>query len=313
MTFVPSYYKKFRCIADRCTHSCCIGWEIDIDSDTLSKYEKLDFETSSNILEHVEYDGDTCHFKLACDERCSLLRDDNLCRLICEFGEDALCDICREHPRYRNYFGDREEIGLGLSCEEAARIILSYPETVSFERLDAVEEESGCVTEYIELLVDRDRAIDIIQDRNRNIRERADHLLDSLNVSLPYMSLNNWCDFYLNLERLDDGWTNILQTIKVCELTDVGDAPLLKNELAAEQLMIYFICRHYKCEDGESNITDAVKFALLSTSMIFAAAEVICDGFKSHLEALCEAARIYSSEIEYSTDNTDEVFFELSF
>ena len=313
MTFVPSYYKKFRCIADRCTHSCCVGWDIYIDDVTLKKYETLDRISGCGLLKNVGYTEDGAHFILSCGDRCPNLLENNLCRLICDYGEDILCDICREHPRFRCFFGDREEIGLGLSCEEAARIILSYPETVSFERLDDAEEEAGCVTECIELLVDRDRAIDIIQDRNRNIKERADHLLDSLNVSLPYMSMNNWCDFYLNLERLDDEWTNILQMIKVCELTDVGDAPLLKNELAAEQLMIYFICRHYKCEDGESNITDVVKFALLSTSMIFAAAEVIGDGFKSHLEALCEAARMYSSEIEYSTDNTDEVLFELSF
>ena len=28
---VPDYYKEFSCIADHCRHSCCIGWEIDID------------------------------------------------------------------------------------------------------------------------------------------------------------------------------------------------------------------------------------------------------------------------------------------
>ena len=27
----PNYYPAFRCIADKCRHSCCIGWEIDID------------------------------------------------------------------------------------------------------------------------------------------------------------------------------------------------------------------------------------------------------------------------------------------
>ena len=31
---VPSYYKNFRCIADKCPDNCCRGWEIDIDEDT---------------------------------------------------------------------------------------------------------------------------------------------------------------------------------------------------------------------------------------------------------------------------------------
>ena len=30
----PDYYNKFSCIADKCRHSCCVGWEIDIDENT---------------------------------------------------------------------------------------------------------------------------------------------------------------------------------------------------------------------------------------------------------------------------------------
>ena len=37
----PDYYDSFRCIADKCRHSCCIGWEIDIDEDTLDLYENI--------------------------------------------------------------------------------------------------------------------------------------------------------------------------------------------------------------------------------------------------------------------------------
>jgi lysine-N-methylase len=32
----PKYYLDFACIADRCKHSCCIGWEIDVDADTMA-------------------------------------------------------------------------------------------------------------------------------------------------------------------------------------------------------------------------------------------------------------------------------------
>ena len=28
---VPNYYNQFKCIAEKCHHNCCIGWEIDID------------------------------------------------------------------------------------------------------------------------------------------------------------------------------------------------------------------------------------------------------------------------------------------
>ena len=41
-------------------------------------------------------------------------------------GEGYLCDICREHPRFYN-FTSVAEVGIGMSCPEAARVILSSP------------------------------------------------------------------------------------------------------------------------------------------------------------------------------------------
>ncbi len=313
MTFVPSYYKKFRCIADRCTHNCCIGWEIDIDSDTLSKYEKLDRETNSNILENVDFDGGSAHFRLTYGERCSLLSENNLCKLICNFGEDALCDICREHPRYRNYFGCREEIGLGLSCEEAARIILSCPEKVKFEPYRYNEDAENASNDENNLLSVRKNIISIIQNRKLPITDRIEIVFETLDESLPYTNLDTWCDFFLSLERLDEKWTELLNEIKKLSFRDIAEAPYFKNELAAEQLLIYFICRHFKVTDDGTNIADVFKFSYISTALIFTVAEVLCGNFETYFEALCETARMYSSEVEYSPDNTDEVLFEVSF
>ena len=39
--YAPKYYKKFKCIADKCQHSCCVGWEIDIDRESEEKYSRL--------------------------------------------------------------------------------------------------------------------------------------------------------------------------------------------------------------------------------------------------------------------------------
>ena len=37
----PAYYKAFRCIGSDCTENCCIGWEIDVDEDTLAYYKSI--------------------------------------------------------------------------------------------------------------------------------------------------------------------------------------------------------------------------------------------------------------------------------
>lgn len=114
----PDYYNEFTCIADKCKHTCCQGWEVDIDEDSLERFNDI-----PDICEKIEFE-ETPHFKLLDEERCPFLNEDNLCNMILTHGEDILCQICTDHPRYRNYWEDRTEIGLGLVCEEAGRLIL---------------------------------------------------------------------------------------------------------------------------------------------------------------------------------------------
>lgn len=114
----PDYYKDFKCIADRCRHTCCVGWEVDIDSESFER-----FKDHCDISKHINMD-DHPHFSLLEGERCPFLNDDGLCRMIISHGEEMLCQICRDHPRFRNYWTGSTEIGLGLVCEEAARLIL---------------------------------------------------------------------------------------------------------------------------------------------------------------------------------------------
>ena len=37
----PGFYDRFSCIASRCAHSCCVGWEIDVDAKTRSFYASV--------------------------------------------------------------------------------------------------------------------------------------------------------------------------------------------------------------------------------------------------------------------------------
>ena len=129
--FAPRYFKDFKCLADKCTDSCCIGWEIDIDEERMSLYESIEGELGETLRRGI-YPGseyECAHFILTEGERCPLLRPDGLCRLIAECGEECLTEICREHPRYYNYYSDRVEVGLGLSCEAAAELLLTSPDS----------------------------------------------------------------------------------------------------------------------------------------------------------------------------------------
>ena len=123
-TWYPSFYPAFRCRADRCRHSCCRGWEIDVDEQSAALYRKLPGELGDELRRALFADEEGWHFRLDGEERCPFLEADGLCRLIRRLGEEALCDICALHPRFFEELDADELWGLGLSCEEATDLLL---------------------------------------------------------------------------------------------------------------------------------------------------------------------------------------------
>jgi len=115
----PDFYDDFHCLAAACRHSCCVGWEIDVDGDSLDYYQSIAGELGEELRRQIALEPSP-HFRLGAGERCPFLQQDGLCRLICELGEDSLCDICALHPRFFEEIGEDELWGLGLSCEAAA-------------------------------------------------------------------------------------------------------------------------------------------------------------------------------------------------
>ena len=122
-TLIPSFYPSFRCEPSRCHHSCCVDWEIGIDEDSLCAYRTRTDALAKEIVSHIAPSPQP-HFILTVGERCPFLQDDGLCSLISREGETVLPEICREHPRFRNFYGeDFVELSLGLSCEIAAELL----------------------------------------------------------------------------------------------------------------------------------------------------------------------------------------------
>lgn len=122
--FFPSYYHEFRCIAAACPDSCCKEWAVQIDEESADRYRALEGALGDDLRAFLqEEDGDTI-LALTPDGRCPMWRADGLCRIHAQLGEDWLCHTCREFPRLRHDYGDFVELGLELSCPEAARLIL---------------------------------------------------------------------------------------------------------------------------------------------------------------------------------------------
>ena len=292
--YAPDYFENFRCIADKCRHSCCIGWEIDIDEDTLALYDTVGGELGEKLQKCISREGDCAHFILGEKDRCPFLNDKNLCRLILELGDGSLCDICADHPRFRNFYAHRIEEGLGLSCEEAARLILTNTEKVRLVCTEDDGEECSVNANEVRFITLRDKIIELLQNRDVPVDMRLMGVLQAVGVTLPELDMHKIKALYLDLEMLERDWKEYLDllTAPVVKFTD-------SLETAYEQLLVYLVYRHLSACD----ISGTLKFCAVSYIVICR----ICEVLGGTMNSLREVCRRYSSEIEYSDENVQKI------
>ncbi len=292
--FAPDYYKRFKCIADKCRHSCCIGWEIDIDEKTLGKYgETLSYCVNSSI----EY-GEQPHFKLEKNERCPHLDEKGLCRIITNLGEEYLCDICREHPRFYNYTKRGKEAGLGMACEEACRMILSSDDYNTFFLLLETEEEAVC-TDF-DAVAKREEIFDILSDRNVPYEERLALICKTEGLENDFAEEDRWRKLLSSLEYLDGAHKKLFSLYSSSLYTEKELCEPLERALA------YFIYRHCSPAEDENDFKASLGFALLCERLM--ASIAMTDG-----NNIVQTGRIVSEELEYSEENTDIIKLEFLF
>lgn len=320
---VPGYYSSFRCIASACKHSCCVGWEIDVDREALTRYETVKGPLALRLRDCIDREAAPPCFILTEGERCPFLNQNGLCDLITELGEDFLCQICADHPRFRNVLPDRVELGLGLCCEAAAVLILGQNEPFSVVELPPDEaareryahaepEKSDNLSQ--KLLEARNRLIPILQNRAIPLSDRIRHVFRRLDIDLTesitdtFKSYAGIAALLRSMERLDTAWDTCINAMKtltgypLCELDG-------ETSVAYENLICYFLYRYMTADatDWPDAMRTRTAFAVLCTTIIHAIHRATGG---ADLESLCEIARMFSSEIEYSEENVERLMGE---
>lgn len=303
----PDYYPKFKCIADRCKHSCCIGWEIDIDNTTLSKYNDLDGDFGERVRSSISFCDDTASFTLTDTERCPFLNSDGLCEMILNLGEDALCQICTDHPRFRNFYSGFTEIGLGMCCEEAARLIITSKEKTNLIAIENSDIEYELTDNENSLINLRNYIFDIVQDRSIRLEARIDKLIDSLNIAAKVKAPNIWLDVFKNLEYMD---SSLLNKIKESVITkeNKNNSISKETEIEFEQILVYFLYRHLSRGLYDGKFIERISFSILSVNIIKSIFLSLANGTVDDLIEIC---RLYSCEIEYSEENVENLLDKL--
>lgn len=334
---VPDYYDKFTCIGSACTDSCCAGWEIAVDDDTCGKYARVKGSFGDRLMRSVS-PSRPYHFLME-EGRCPFLNEKNLCDIYIYLGEEFLCQICTDHPRFYEIYGSRREAGLGLVCEEAARLILTNQKKVRFfdKALDENTEEEEPWLKPLTLA--RDCMIRLLQDREQSLERRLKQMLSAAAVfqedyirddmesmylhihkreteereQNPRTGLREWftecIEFLLGLEILTPEWKKSLKQASFM----IREGAVCFSEFDGiyyEQLMVYFIYRYFLKSVFDFQLLDKVKFAVFSCLAVRGTeAAVSREGSLTSLEI----ARLYSKEIEYSEENMEAVNEEILF
>ena len=314
----PDYCRKFRCIADKCRDNCCIGWEIDIDEKTADFYENVRGKFGEKLRKNISENS----FILGEKERCPFLNDCNLCEIYINLGEDKLCQICTDHPRYFEWFGEVKEGGIGMCCEEAARIILSE----NFKLCENVVPDEECDEADNELFVFLCRARNEIFGHLQNdsletaisemlcFAEKLQLKIDNGEYEIPEwekcqagikFDIPSLLDFMRTLEPIDEHWTDYIE--KCGRFTEkIKQIPLEKTEYL-RNIAVYFIYRYFLKGVFDGEIISRVRMAAASVYIIDFF--IKCDeftGVKCDLEECADIAKKFSKEVEYSEENMED-------
>lgn len=285
--YAPKYYKKFKCIADKCRHSCCVGWEIGVDGETLSRYGSLPICEREEILSRID-DG---VIRLSEDGRCPFLDCHGLCKIISRHGEAFISEICREHPRFYNFSGGRAEVGLGASCEEAARIILnseSYDDIVPIGDVEDVSEKD------FDPVPDRSFIYELLKKKDISYRKKLDQIKTKYYLPDEIFLPGSLSEKLSELEYLRQEDKNIF----CAELSEYNE----EDAIYCERFLAYLLYRHLGEASSFDNMRARICLCIL-LGMLFASL------LTTKVDKI-EAARLISEEIEYSEDNIDSLIFD---
>ncbi len=305
----PDYFDNFRCIAGSCPDSCCREWGVQVDADAARYYRTLPGELGDRLRQVLtQEDGETV--MTIENGRCPMWRSDGLCRIQAELGEEALCTVCREFPRLRHDYGDFLELGLELSCPEAARLILGSPAGSGvWEEIPGGSEAEYDTDAMAVLRTTRDAVLKLIDDSSHSIPEmltqvllygyQAQSQLDG-GESLPFdpaaaleeardfakpSDPRELLDFFETLEILTPQWQSIL--------ANAAPGTWLPEY---RKLARYFVERYWLQAVADYDLYCRVKFMVVSCLVI-------------HLVGgeLNAAAQQYSKEIENDADNVEAI------
>lgn len=296
ISLYPTFYHTFQCKANQCHHTCCQKWTIDVDEETAKLYQTLPTPLGEDLRKFMTVDDEGYYFMFSDKQpTCPLLREDGLCRVVLELGEDSLCDTCHMHPRFYKYIEDLELCGVGLSCEESVEKLLA----TEGDQLQFTIEDDDCE------FTAEDRPV---------LENIFDLLALGINPAICQFTLNHsihYCQelvtIYKKTEPIDEEWTKQLAHLEaILSSTEASTTmDLLKADTidvsALNKVYQYILYRQIDML-AEYSLESLVRYAFDATVFI----ALLTHQFGN----LPEQIRRWSEQIEYDEDNVAFLFNE---
>ena len=296
ISLYPTFYHTFQCKANQCHHTCCQKWTIDVDEETAKLYQTLPTPLGEDLRKFMTVDDEGYYFMFSDKQpTCPLLREDGLCRVVLELGEDSLCDTCHMHPRFYKYIEDLELCGVGLSCEESVEKLLA----TEGDQLQFTIEDDDCE------FTAEDRPV---------LENIFDLLALGINPAICQFTPNqsiHYCQELINLyketEPIDEEWTKQLVHLEamLSSTTASTTMDLLKADTidvsTLNKVYQYILYRQIDML-AEYSLESLVRYAFDATVFI----ALLTHQFGN----LPEQIRRWSEQIEYDEDNVAFLFNE---
>ena len=306
----PDFYDQFKCTASKCSDTCCVGWEIDVDESSQEAYRKVAGTFGDKLRANIE-DG---HFKLLPHDRCPFLDKENLCEIYRNLGEGALCDICREHPRFVEVYGDIMERGLGLCCEEATRLLLEGKGPLTFVTEECDEPEDELDEDDIEIrdqvLFEREQIFHILADSEKPFGNKLYEAFgcSGENPFAPLESAEAYLDLLEKTESFGPTWDEALARIKA----SIGTAAIRDqgyfSENESARLLAYITYRLYAKCLYEGREQGKRLFAVFFWNVArFFTRELAGSTPCSNATIKINAIKILSRQLEYAEENMEMI------
>jgi len=279
---------------------------VDVDPESAARYRALP-SALGNRLRQVLRDTKDGTVMTIENGRCPMWRDDGLCRIQAELGHDALCHVCREFPRLRHDYGDFVELGLELSCPEAARMILSAPARLLCEEVPGGEPGEYDSEIMASLLRTRSEILPFLLDDRYSVPQAlavlllyayevqneldggeaavlspAQNLQQAAQFAKP-ADIGSFLDFFRDLEILTPQWQERLDH-------PAPGAWSAKYRALAQ----YFVQRYWLQAVSDYDLISRVKLAVSACLLI-----------RTLGGDVTETAQLFSKEIENAWENTE--------